>query len=267
MLSDAIIYTLMILGIPYIFSYLISKLGLYLSSLLSAIMWKPSRYLMIIGEVIHELSHLVVAIIFGHKIVSFHLASIEPHLIDNDSGEALNGEVISKFNQNNGYAKMGRYFIGLAPVFACSLIIGLSFKRLIGSPFTITSITTNISSFSNFMKTIIHLMKNVVYLSFHANFFSLVLFLIIFILISISGFNLSTLDFKTSIHGMPRCAILLTILLFLMSLIGLQKVAQYLICKLLTGFVVLICLLIIFLSMLDIVFKIIEVIKVKQMFK
>lgn len=73
-----------------------------------------------LGVIIHELSHLITALIFGHRIVKVKLLHIpDPH---NPRDQAL-GYVNHAWNENSFYQRLGNVLIGIAPVIGCTLAI------------------------------------------------------------------------------------------------------------------------------------------------
>ena len=75
----------------------------------------------IIGTPIHELSHAILCIVFGHRITDMKLFQI-----DDESGTL--GYVNHSYNPKNFYQKIGNYFIGVAPLFGGSIFLYLLMK-------------------------------------------------------------------------------------------------------------------------------------------
>lgn len=67
------------------------------------------------GIVIHELSHLIIAILFHHNITDFKLWQI--------SNDGVLGYVNHTYNKNSFYQRFGNVFIGLAPIFGLGLAV------------------------------------------------------------------------------------------------------------------------------------------------
>ena len=82
-----------------------------------------------IGTPVHELSHAVFCLIFGHKIVEIKLFQI------NDADGTL-GYVNHAHNRKNPFQRIGNFFIGVAPIVVISeilyLLAGLLLPDFIG---------------------------------------------------------------------------------------------------------------------------------------
>ena len=71
------------------------------------------------GTTIHEISHLILCILFGHKIV-------EARLFSPDMATGKLGHISHSYNPRNVYQSVGNLFIGIAPIMlGPALIIGM----------------------------------------------------------------------------------------------------------------------------------------------
>lgn len=93
----------------------------------------------VIGTPIHELSHAFFCVLFAHKVLEIKLFQIDP-----DSG-AL-GYVRHTYNPKNIYARIGNFFIGVAPIIGNSLVILLLMWLLL--PQTFSEVWANINAFA-----------------------------------------------------------------------------------------------------------------------
>ena len=71
----------------------------------------------VIGTPVHELSHALFCLIFGHKIEAISLFRI--------SDDGVLGYVEHSYNESNWYQKLGNFFIGIAPIFGGAAVIFL----------------------------------------------------------------------------------------------------------------------------------------------
>ena len=128
-----------LLVIPFIFVTLLTYLNRDTKKFLANGLGVNSElYLGFIGIFLHELSHLLVAIIFGHRIDQVRLLKRpHPQKIGADGNPDLAlGYVNHTWNRRNWYQTTGNLFIGIAPIFGCALVLlGLT-ALLIPSLFT-----------------------------------------------------------------------------------------------------------------------------------
>lgn len=76
-----------------------------------------------IGTPIHEISHALLCIIFGHKINE--IALFKPQQSSSGSHGVVLGYVTHSYNRNNLIHEIGNFFIGIAPLFGGVLSIVL----------------------------------------------------------------------------------------------------------------------------------------------
>ncbi len=101
--------------VPIISAYMINLVSLFLTKwVLRHTSYKLVAVLGFLGIIIHELSHLLVALIFRHKITNFKLWQI--------GDDGVLGYVNHTYNTHSFYQRLGNVFIGLAPMLVLSLI-------------------------------------------------------------------------------------------------------------------------------------------------
>ncbi|MFR0583130.1 hypothetical protein ACLUX0_02315 [Limosilactobacillus mucosae] len=136
-----------------------------------------------IGVIIHELSHLLMALLFGHQIVSFRLLHI-PN--PSNPGDNALGYVNHAWNEHSFYQRVGNVFIGIAPVVGCTLaIIGLT-QWLVPGIFELWQAVIAQTEIPQIQLTA----------------GCLILWLILIANIAIGGFDLSSADLENSATGL-----------------------------------------------------------------
>ena len=98
-----------------------------------------------IGTPIHELSHALMCLIFAHKI-----EEIKFFQMDDENG--VLGYVRHSYNPKNIYARIGNYFIGIAPILMGCGVLCLSMSLLLPNAFQVMNVvgsglTASVSSF------------------------------------------------------------------------------------------------------------------------
>ena len=82
-----------------------------------------------LGTPVHEASHALMCLLFGHKIlkVRFFTPSAEDGTL---------GCVVHSYDRRNLYQRAGNLFIGIAPILAGTLLLGLLLRLLLPAMFT-----------------------------------------------------------------------------------------------------------------------------------
>ena len=169
----------------------------------------------IIGTPIHELSHAIFCIVFGHRITDMKL-----YQIDDESGTL--GYVNHSYNPKNFYHKIGNYFIGVAPLFGGSIFLyflmrffapqGYSFMNsIISEILDIYSGKIGFELVPVLLETVTATLERILFANFGIN---TVIFIVIAFCVALH-MNLSTQDIKSSIKPLP----VLAIILFLVKLV------------------------------------------------
>lgn len=155
-----------------------------------------------IGVPIHELSHAIAAILFGHKIVGIKL-------IQKPDENGIMGYVKHSYKQGNPYQQLGNFFIGIAPIFGGTLsIIAVmrliipqayySFTAILEESLAVTKLNEAI-----FFKIFHSYLELVEAIFSEANFKSPYFYLFLFIAICISShISLSIADIKGACKGL-----------------------------------------------------------------
>ena len=177
----------------------------------------------IIGTPIHELSHALMCLLFGHRIE-------EIKLYDPDAEDGTLGYVNHSYNERNLYHQIGNFFIGIAPVLCGSGVL------LLLMFFMTPDIHANVIgefelasgfSVSIFLESWLNIIK---YVFDFDNMSSGIWWLFIVLAISISShMELSGADIKGSIKGFSFLAVLLLlvdVILYFVSIDALETVTS-----------------------------------------
>ncbi|WP_251545794.1 hypothetical protein [Limosilactobacillus caecicola] len=145
-----------------------------------------------LGVIIHELSHLIMALLFGHRIQSFSLLHIPNAYDPYDTGL---GYVNHVWDDHNFYQKMGNVMIGIAPVIGCTTVMVLSTRWLVPDFYNQWLALTGAAPVEN---------RPLVW-------WQLLVWLILMVNISVGGFDLSRADLQNSRQGLVVLLLLLVI--------------------------------------------------------
>ncbi|WPC43088.1 hypothetical protein [Clostridium sp. JS66] len=165
-----------------------------------------------IGVPIHELSHAIFAVLFGHKITKIKL-------LQKPDENGVMGYVQHGYNQNSIYQQIGNFFIGIAPIFGgvfsiiglMKFIIPRAYNSFINILFRSLHITVlNKSIIEGIINSYLGLIKVIFSLK---NFENPYFYVFLFISICISShISLSSADIKGASRGLCVIFIILLIL-------------------------------------------------------
>lgn len=219
-LKYSIFITLLIIGVFLSFGYIYSLIETKNSSYIySTFGYKGILFTGIIGTVVHEIGHLIMCLLFHHKISDFQLFNFRGYKYD----EPL-GYVSHRYDSRNLYEKAGNFFIGIGPMISGTLFIILSFKLLLPNIYNIININSYFNHLSsidleNVLVLFAILSKNLLIHLFNIeNFTNINFYLFIYLMFSVSShISLSKKDFENSRMGI----ISLFLIFFMICLISL----------------------------------------------
>lgn len=153
----------------------------------------------IIGTPIHELSHALMCVIFGHKITEIKL--YQP----SGKGGAL-GYVTHTYNRKNIYHQIGNFFIGTAPIVIGSGVLMLAMGLLLPDAFELMMLEIEfISDIGDFFPLIFGMIEAIFLDALDA--WQTWVFLILAIMIA-SHMEMSGADIKGSLGGLGILSLL-----------------------------------------------------------
>ena len=138
-LSNFLYQILFTVGVIFVFGLLIALGRRWFCSMLGYGGYKFILATGFIGTPIHELSHALMCLVFGHKITEIKLFQLH-------SDDGTLGYVNHSYNPKNIYHQIGNFFIGIAPIVVGSAFLFL-FMRLL-TPSTFNSVISEINAFN-----------------------------------------------------------------------------------------------------------------------
>lgn len=173
-----------------------------------------------LGVPIHEISHLLAALLFGHKICKISF-------FDPDPETGTLGYVLHTYDPDNIYHLVGNFFIGIAPILGGSLVIFIAYYFLIHD---ISIINLGSSCYFNFLNLsllagckmiglmVVLIFKNIFHLN---NFKSWQIWLFLYIIFCVGAHMAPSLpDLRHAIYGFLTIITGLLILNFAFSFLG-----------------------------------------------
>ena len=152
-----------------------------------------------LGIIVHELSHLIMAIIFGH-----HINAVSLLRIPSNTNDMSLGYVKHTWSPTSTYQKVGNAFIGIAPVLGCTLLIYI-IMRTLNAPISLVQnqLTTQLLSNGN-----------------APNWNFLIVALLLVISLCFGGFDLSEADISSGKYAFLGLIGITFIMLLLVSFLG-----------------------------------------------
>lgn len=176
-----------------------------------------------LGVIVHELSHLLVALLFGHHINRFRLLITDVP----DSGGVL-GYVNHSWNKKNYYQFLGNALIGTAPIFGCAMVLVLLTRWLVPQIYQ-----WGLQSLGNLLGLAIS--TNIT--AGPRSWLLIVIWVILSVNITIGGFDLSDADLKSTLPAFATLLVIIGLLLFLLVTLGMAVAIRHYLLILLTWFV------------------------------
>ncbi|MFD1472032.1 hypothetical protein [Companilactobacillus mishanensis] len=206
-------------AVPYFTALIASWLG-HVSKGMLVNNLGPNSQLVVggLGVAIHESGHALFAIIFGHKVTKIQLLNF--HYAQNGTL----GSVEHSWRENNIYQRLGNFFIGLAPYYMCSIALYLLQKFLLGTTFDFSGVlqSTDIAQFTSLSKLATSVFDNFMTIFANASWGMIIFYLVLLIMISSTGYDLSDEDFNTVKKGLLPWGTVLLLLSTLAVMFGWQ---------------------------------------------
>ncbi|KRM41893.1 hypothetical protein FEZ41_05835 [Lentilactobacillus parafarraginis] len=195
----------LLIGVPFLFIYILAGINRQSKALLVRRFGVRSQVLFgCLGIVVHELSHLIIAVIFAHQIVSVRLIKFPK-----DTDPSL-GYVNHRWNPHNLYQSVGNLFIGVAPVFGSCAVIALLAKLLIPNAYQwLQTIAQNPQLIASLPLPSINWLSSLFFLLLTAN-------------ICIGGFELSAADYHNALQGLFKTIVVIVFITLLLLFMPFQ---------------------------------------------
>lgn len=230
-LIDSFINLASILGIFVIFGFIFNLIENKNNQLIQqALGEKVIIFTGFIGTVVHEISHMIMALIFNHKIVKIEL--FRPRKYKEDG---ILGFVRSTYNPNSIYQQVGNFFIGIAPMIFGTLTIWLLLIIFSNNSYTMFLNNLNINLYYNYLQSsnysnFINLLSHDVFLLLKTIFsfdyiFNINHLFMLFLIYSIAThMTLSFADLKGSFKGLLVCFVVIFVITFLSNILGISSI-------------------------------------------
>lgn len=216
-----------ILGIFIVFGLILDKIQtlnyLFINNSFGQFIFYTTGF---VGTSVHEISHAIMAILFGHKVTEIKL--FRPLSSQTDG---VLGYVNHSYNPNSMYQQVGNFFIGIAPMLIGSLVIFISFKVLLPDSYDAFKLKfaeslndTSIKSISDIffvcIQNFFYLLKSIFTCSGTSK---IRWFLFLYIMYSIcTNMQLSLADLKGSLVGMIAFFFIMTAIGFILNIFNIK---------------------------------------------
>ena len=181
-----------------------------------------------VGTPIHELSHALMCLIFGHKIVEIKL--YQPRSVD-----GVLGYVNHSYNPKNLYHQIGNFFIGVAPILCGSGVLLLLMRIMVPDlcsdvifelqSMDVSSGFFDLSTYGSLLAVFWNILISIFAFSNWGNILWWI-FIVLALMVS-SHMELSTLDIKGSLRGFLTLAglfLVMDVILYFVSPFALEAV-------------------------------------------
>ncbi|EEJ71916.1 hypothetical protein [Lactobacillus ultunensis] len=230
--THSLLQELILLGIPTIVVLLLTFINRNTKRNLASTLGVNSQiYLGWLGIIVHELSHLLIAILAGHHIEHFKLIC-SPREVDINGGRL--GYVDESYNPKSLYQRVGTCFIGTAPIWGCTLAVYLILVLM--EPNMLRQLQFFSSQIMQGNTKIAFLsLLTTSYFQYPISLERIMSWIGIFLLISlvVGGFDLSSADLHNSWTGFALLYIIMAVLIIILNLLGLGIYVN----KILKGFI------------------------------
>lgn len=221
-------YLVIFWGIPVITIFALTYISRSSEKALGSTIIGPKTeiYLGYLGVIVHELSHVIMCIVFNHRINDFKLL-IMPWNLDEQSQSPNLGYVKHSYNTLSIYQSLGNAFIGTAPIYGCTAAIYFIYKYL--TPNFYNLLRTTIENFLNNPSSLSFSSVHDFFLSwislFNLDVKTIGVCIIVFYLvvnITLTGFDLSDKDLQSSYKAAISLLIIMAGIFFVTSMLKLN---------------------------------------------
>lgn len=172
-----------------------------------------------LGTVVHELGHLLFAILFMHRIAGTRLTTFNPR-------EPYVGYVATVYpSQQGAYFKIGHFFIGLGPIIvgtiviytAAKIFLGGNLVTLLGLILADSDMFTSVAGLQELARDLVELLKLIYTVLFtRENLTNWKFYVFIYVALAVgSSIRLSPPDIRGAFFGFLTIALMLLVFNFL----------------------------------------------------